>query len=68
MAKKTEVTYQFAGKSYTQDEFVKTAKEIWKTELKRKATEMTSLELYVKPEECKVYYVFNETECGSFEI
>lgn len=68
MAKKTEVTLQFAGKSYTQDEIVKMAKNIWKTELKRKATEMTSLELYVKPEESKVYYVFNETECGSFDI
>lgn len=68
MAKKTEVIYQFAGKSYTQDEFVKTAKEIWKTELKKKVSDLTSLELYVKPEECKVYYVFNETECGCFEI
>lgn len=68
MAKKTEVTLQFAGKSYTQDEFVKTAKEIWKTELKKKVSDLTSLELYVKPEECKVYYVFNETECGSFDI
>ena len=37
MAKKTEVTLQFAGKSYTQDDFVKTAKEIWKNEFKRKA-------------------------------
>ena len=68
MAKKAEVTLQFAGKSYTQDDFVKTAKEIWKNELKKKANEMTSMELYVKPEESKVYYVFNETECGSFDI
>ena len=68
MAKKAEVILQFAGKSYTQDDFVKTAKEIWKNELKKKASEMTSMELYVKPEESKVYYVFNETECGSFEI
>ena len=43
-------------------------KEIWKNDLKRKANEMTSMELYVKPEESKVYYVFNETECGSFDI
>lgn len=68
MAKKAEVTLQFAGKSYTQDDFVKTAKEIWKNDLKRKANEMISMELYVKPEESKVYYVFNETECGSFDI
>ena len=68
MAKKAEVILQFAGKSYTQDDFVKTAKEIWKNDLKRKANEMTSMELYVKPEESKVYYVFNNEIAGDFNI
>lgn len=68
MAKKAAVTLQFAGKSYTQDEIVKMAKDIWKNEMKQKVADLVSVELYVKPEESKVYYVFNETQSGSFEI
>lgn len=65
---KTEIAVQFAGKSYTQDELVKIAKDVWKYDLKQKAADLVSVELYVKPEESMVYYVFNGTECGSFAI
>ena len=65
---KVEIAVQFAGKSYTQDELVKIAKDVWKYDLKQKAADLVSVELYVKPEESMVYYVFNGTECGSFAI
>lgn len=65
---KTEIAVQFAGKSYTQDDLVKIAKDVWKYDLKMKAADLVSVELYVKPEESMVYYVFNGTECGSFAI
>ena len=65
---KCEVTVQFAGKSYTQDDLMKIAKDVWRFDLKQKAADLTSVELYVKPEENMVYYVFNGTECGSFAI
>ena len=65
---KTEIAVQFAGKSYTQDDLVKIAKDVWKFDLKQKAADLVSVELYVKPEESMVYYVFNGTECGSFAI
>lgn len=65
---KSEITIQFAGKSYTQDDLMKIAKDVWRFDLKQKATDLVSVELYVKPEESLVYYVFNGTECGSFAI
>ena len=65
---KTEIAVQFAGKSYTQDDLVKIAKDVWRFDLKQKAADLVSVELYVKPEESMVYYVFNGTECGSFAI
>ncbi len=65
---KAEIAVQFAGKSYTQDELVKIAKDVWRYDLKQKAADLVSVELYVKPEESMVYYVFNGTECGSFAI
>ncbi|MBR4085780.1 MAG: hypothetical protein IKK33_16005 [Lachnospiraceae bacterium] len=65
---KSEITVQFAGKSYTQDDLMKIAKDVWRFDLKMKTADLVSVELYVKPEESMVYYVFNGTECGSFTI
>lgn len=65
---KSEITVQFAGKSYSQEDLMKIAKDVWRFDLKQKAADLTSVELYVKPEENMVYYVFNGTECGSFAI
>lgn len=65
---KSEITVQYAGKSYTQDDLMKMAKDVWRFDLKQKAADLESVELYVKPEENMVYYVFNGTECGSFVI
>ena len=63
----TTVSVQFSGKSYTTEELVAIAKDVWKYDLKRKAGDLESIELYVKPEENKVYYVMNG-ESGSFSI
>ena len=65
---KSEITVQFAGKSYTEEDLMKIAKDVWRFDLKQKVADLTSVELYVKPEENMVYYVFNGTECGSFAI
>ena len=42
--------------------------ESWKYDLKQKAADLTSVELYVKPEENMVYYVMNKEITGSFYI
>lgn len=71
-AKKAELTgtvhIQFDGKSYSQEELLKIAKDVWKYDLKQKAADLTSIELYVKPEESQAYYVMNKEFTGSFYI
>ena len=63
-----QLAVQFAGKSYTNEELVKIAKDVWQYDLKQEEKDLTAVELYVKPEESVVYYVFNGTEEGKFFI
>ena len=65
---KSEISVQFGGKSYSQEDLLKIAKDVWKYDLKQKAADLTSIELYVKPEENMVYYVMNKEITGSFYI
>lgn len=65
---KSEISVQFGGKSYSQEDLLKIAKDVWKYDLKQKAADLTSVELYVKPEESMVYYVMNKETTGSFYI
>lgn len=65
---KVAMEVQFADKAYTQEDFVKIAKDVWKYDLKQKASDLTSVELYVKPEEQVAYYVMNKEFTGSFAI
>lgn len=65
---KSEISVQFGGKSYSQEDLLKIAKDVWKYDLKHKAADLTSVELYVKPEENMVYYVMNKEITGSFYI
>lgn len=62
------VSVQFSGKSYTTQELVAIAKDVWKYDLKQKASDFKSVELYVKPEENQTYYVINGEYTGSFFI
>ena len=65
---KSAVAYQFADKEYDQDSLVKIAKDVWKFDLNKKVSDLVNIKLYVKPEESKVYYLFNEEIEGSFDI
>lgn len=65
---KTVLHVQFSGKSFSQEELVKIAQDVWKYDLKQKVRELASIELYVKPEENKVYYVMNQEFTGDFNI
>lgn len=58
---------QYGGRSYSQEDLMNIARDVWKYDLKREEGELESVELYVKPEENKVYYVMNG-ESGSFSI
>lgn len=65
---KESICIELADRSYSKDDLVKIAKDVWKYDLKEKANDMKSIELYVKPEESKVYYVFNGNISGNFDI
>lgn len=65
---KSVLHVQFSGKSYSQEELVKMAQDVWKYDLKQKVRELATIELYVKPEENKVYYVMNQQFTGDFNI
>lgn len=65
---KVNMNVQFGGKSYTTEDLVKIAKDVWKYDLKQKAVDFKSVELYVKPEDGMAYYVINGKEAGSFYI
>lgn len=70
--KKTELKeslhIEFAGKSYAQEDLIKSVKDIWKYDYKKKVGDLKSIELYVKPEEGKAYYVINADVLGDFDI
>ena len=65
-APKTSVELQFAGKSVSYDALVDNAKAAF-VNAGHKASEIKTVNLYVKPEESMVYYVIND-EQGSFAI
>ena len=71
-AKKKEVStalfIQFDGKSFSKEDLMKMAKDVWKYDLKQKVGDLTSVELYVKPEENMAYYVMNKDFAGSFYL
>ncbi len=64
---KSSFYIEYYGKQIDEASLVKTAKNIW-TKSGKKAADLKSLSLYVKPEENAVYYVFNDDESGSFTI
>lgn len=64
----TSVTIQYNGKEILTGDLVKAVEGIWKDDLNRKAGDLNSIELYVKPEEDKAYYVLNKEIKGSLDL
>ena len=60
---KPEIILQFHGTDISMDDLVEAAKQDFRAVKKR--TPITSLSLYVKPEEKAAYYVVNEGYTGS---
>lgn len=67
-ALKSDITIQYGAKSFTQEELVKIAKDVWQYDLNQKPADLTNVELYVKPEESMAYYVMNKKFTGSFYL
>jgi cytoskeletal protein RodZ len=62
------IKFEFGGKGFTTDELTKIAKDVWRYDLKKKVGDLKSIQLYVKADECKVYYIFNNDIQGSFGL
>ena len=58
----TKIELQYGDKQITEEQLVAAAKKAYgKKDIK-------SLNIYVKPEECKAYYVVNGDANGSFDL
>ncbi len=55
---KSNLFVQFNGKDFDTNQILDYAKEIWKTS-GNKVKDLNTVDLYLKPEENRCYYVFN---------
>ena len=67
---KSTFNVEFAGKQIESKEVIAKAKKVWVDEgnQDRKVKDLKTMDLYIKPEENAVYYVFNEDESGCFPL
>ncbi|MBR4530317.1 MAG: hypothetical protein IKO80_08565 [Lachnospiraceae bacterium] len=66
--KPTNVVLQYSDLSVNYRTIVENARKIWRVEHHGKLADLTGLDLYIKPEEGKVYYVFNDEIAGDFPL
>ena len=68
-AETVQKTYiQYQNETYNEADLIASAEKLWTKDMKRKAADLKSLELYIKPQERMAYCVFNKNEKGSFAI
>lgn len=67
---KSTYNVEFAGNQIESKEVIARAKKFWVDagNKNRKVKDLKTMDLYLKPEENAVYYVFNEEESGSFPL
>lgn len=67
---KSTYNVEFAGNQIESKEVIARAKKVWvdACNKNRKVKDLKTMDLYLKPEENAVYYVFNEEESGSFPL
>lgn len=67
---KSTFNVEFGANQIESKTVIANAKKIWVDEgnKNRKVKDLLKLDLYVKPEENAVYYVFNDDESGNFPL
>lgn len=65
---KTSLSLEIGENSFSYDDLVKNAKNVYRYDMKKKVSDIKSIDLYVKPEEGKVYFVINGDESGSYNL
>ena len=66
--KATVILELAADRQYTNDALIKILKDVWKYDLKKKVSDIKTVEMYVKPYEASVYYKVNGEVEGEFNI
>lgn len=64
---KSTLYVEYQEKQMEEKELLTKARKIW-TEAGNKVADLTSIQLYVKPEENMTYCVFNEDQKGEFSL
>lgn len=67
---KSTLNLEYGANTVESKAIIAAAKKVWVDEgnKNRKVKDLLKLDLYVKPEENAVYYVFNDDESGSFPL
>ena len=63
-----EIILQFNGNDYTYDRLLQSAKDVWQYDQGKNVADFKTAQIYVKPEDNKVYVVVNGTDALSFDI
>ena len=63
-----KVSLQYLGKDIKIDDIKEAVKKIWTGELKKKASDLESIDLYLKPEDNAAYYVLNGSFTGKVDL
>lgn len=64
---KAALYVEYQGRQLNEKDIIADAKKIW-TNSGKKASDLTSLKIYIKPEDNMAYYVFNDDITGSFDL
>lgn len=64
---KSALYVEYQGRQLNEKDIIADAKKIW-TNSGKKASDLTSLKIYIKPEDNMAYYVFNDDITGSFDL
>lgn len=65
---KTSLVLQYAGKDVSYDELVQNAKNVFQYDMSGDPSAIKKVDLFVKPDENKVYFVINDETQGSYDL
>lgn len=65
---KTNINVEFFGKVCTPDSLEASAKDVWQYDMGNKVEDIKTLDIYLKPEESKAYFVVNGEMTGEFFV
>lgn len=64
----TNVVLQYADKDLSYDELIQNAKNVYQYDMSGDPANIKKLDLFVKPDENKVYFVINDDVQGSYDL